>query len=101
MTSTGLLARGTWTSHAEPRALAKEVAEATAFVLIVGEKGVGPCQIAEYYYEAIDRRLKEQTFPVILLLLDGDPSPGLPFLRQLHWIISPGPGVRKEHWAHH
>jgi hypothetical protein len=74
--------------------LAKEIAEATAFVLLVGEKGVGPWQIAEYY-EAIDRRVKEKSFPVILVLLDGHRAPGLPFLRQLHWIISPDPASEK------
>jgi hypothetical protein len=53
--------------------LAKEIAEATAFVLLVGEKGLGPWQVAEYY-EAIDRRVKEQNFPVVLVLLDGQPA---------------------------
>jgi formylglycine-generating enzyme required for sulfatase activity len=70
--------------------LAKEIAEASAFVLLVGEKGLGPWQVAEYY-EAIDRRVKEQNFPVVLVLLDGQPAPGLPFLRQLHWIVTPDP----------
>jgi len=70
--------------------LVKEIAEATAFVLLVGENGVSPWQIAEYY-EAIDRRVKEQNFPVVLVLLDGQPAPGLPFLRQLHWIVAPDP----------
>ena len=68
--------------------LAKEIAEATAFVLLVGEKGLGPWQVTEYY-EALDRRVKEPDFPIILVLLDGQPAPGLPFLRQLHWIITP------------
>src|SRR5882724_2762886 len=61
--------------------LAREIAEATAFVLLVGEKGLGPWQIAEYY-EAIDRRVKEHDFAVVLVLLDGQSAPGLPFLRQ-------------------
>ncbi len=61
--------------------LAKEIGEATAFVLLVGEKGLGPWQVTEYY-EAIDRRVKEQSFPVVFILLDGQPAPGLPFLRQ-------------------
>jgi hypothetical protein len=55
--------------------LVKEIAEATAFVLLVGENGVSPWQIAEYY-EAIDRRVKEQNFPVMLVLLDSQPAPG-------------------------
>src|SRR3982074_2032533 len=50
--------------------LAKEIAESTTFVLLVGEKGLGPWQVAEYC-EAIDRRVKEQNFPVVLVLLDG------------------------------
>ena len=62
--------------------LARGIAEATAFVLLVGEKGIGPWQAMEYY-EALDRRVKQQDFPVVLVLLDGQPAPGLPFLRQL------------------
>ncbi|HEY5066928.1 MAG TPA: TIR domain-containing protein, partial [Xanthobacteraceae bacterium] len=74
--------------------LAKEIAEATAFVLLVGEKGLGPWQVIEYY-EALDRRVKQHDFPVVLVLLDGQPAPGLPFLRQLHWIISADPASEK------
>jgi len=37
--------------------LAQEIAEATAFILLVGEKGIGPWQAMEYY-EALDRRVK-------------------------------------------
>ena len=70
--------------------LAREIADATIFVLLVGEKGLGPWQVPEYY-EAIDRRVKEPDFPIVLLLLDGQPAPGLPFLRQLHWIVTPEP----------
>jgi len=67
--------------------LAKEIAQATAFVLLVGERGLGPWQAIEYY-EALDRRVKERDFPMLLVLLDGQRAPGLPFLRQLHWIIT-------------
>jgi formylglycine-generating enzyme required for sulfatase activity len=70
--------------------LAKAIGEANAFVLLVGEKGLGPWQVIEYY-EALDRRVKEHNFPVVLVLLDGQPAPGLPFLRQLHWIVSADP----------
>ena len=59
-----------------------------AFVLVVGDRGLGPWQLLEYY-EALDRRVKAPGFPIILLLLDGQPAPGLPFLRQLHWIVAP------------
>src|SRR5262245_8411957 len=62
-------------------ALAEEIARATAFVLLVGDKGIGPWQVIEYY-EALDRRMKSPDFPVVLVLLDGQPAPGLPFLRQ-------------------
>ena len=74
--------------------LAQEIAEATAFVLLVGEKGIGPWQAMEYY-EALDRRVKQQDFPVVLLLLDGQSAPGLPFLRQLHWVITADPTSEK------
>ena len=73
-------------------ALANDIAEATAFVLLVAEKGLGPWQATEYY-EAYGRRVKEPGFPLILLLLDraGVSAPGLPFLRQLHWIVTAEP----------
>jgi hypothetical protein len=70
--------------------LATEITEATAFILFVGEHGIGPWQVLEYY-EALDKRVKNPDFPVMLLLLDGQPAPGLPFLRQLHWIVAADP----------
>jgi formylglycine-generating enzyme required for sulfatase activity len=70
--------------------LAHEIAEATVFVLLVGEKGVGPWQVLEYN-EALARRVKEPTFPLVPVVLDGQPAPGLPFLRQLHWIVTAEP----------
>jgi formylglycine-generating enzyme required for sulfatase activity len=75
--------------------LAREIAEATAFVLLVGEKGIGPWQAMEYY-EAVDRRVKQHDFPVIFVLLDGQPAPGLPFLRQLHWVITADPASERD-----
>jgi formylglycine-generating enzyme required for sulfatase activity len=75
--------------------LAREITEATAFVLLVGEKGIGPWQAMEYY-EALDRRVKQHDFPVIFVLLDGQPAPGLPFLRQLHWVITTDPASEKD-----
>jgi hypothetical protein len=74
--------------------LAREIAEATVFVLLVGEKGIGPWQAMEYY-EALDRRVTQHDFPVVLVLLDGQPAPGLPFLRQLHWVITADPASEK------
>src|SRR5262245_14315021 len=70
--------------------LAKEIAEATAFVLLVGENRLGRWQVLEYC-EALDRRVKDPNFPIVLVLLEGQPAPGLPFLRQLHWIVTANP----------
>src|SRR3984893_2704768 len=69
---------------------AREIAQATVFVLLVGEKGVGPWQVLEYN-EALARRVKETTFPLVPIVLNGQPAPGLPFLRQLHWIVTADP----------
>ena len=84
--------------------LAKAVNEATAFVLLVGKNGLGPWQVIEYY-EALARRVKAHAqqakapdqggepheLPVVLVLLEGEPAPGLPFLTQLHWIVTSDP----------
>jgi hypothetical protein len=78
-------AGGFWTAQ-----LAEEIADATAFILLVGEAGLGPWQVLEYY-EALDRRAHSQNFPLILVLLEGRTAPGLAFLRTLHWIISRDP----------
>jgi hypothetical protein len=67
--------------------LSRQIAEASSFVFLVGKGGVGPWQTLEYY-EALDRRAKERDFPLILVLVDGEPAPGLPFLRNFHWIVS-------------
>lgn len=67
------------------KALDAAIAEATVLVLLVGERGIGPWQVDEYL-EARARRV-----PVILLLLQGQPAPGLPMLRQLHWIVTKEP----------
>ena len=88
--ATSLRAGGYW----QP-ALAKEIAEADAFVLLVGEKGLGPWQALEYY-EALDKRVRSPEFPVVLMLLDGQAAPGLPFLRQLHWIVTADPTSEKD-----
>jgi Novel STAND NTPase 1/TIR domain len=85
-----LRAGGFWS-----RALAEEIAQADAFILLVGEKGVGDWQELEYD-EALDKRVKSPDFPVILVLLEGRTAPGLPFLRRLHWIISSDPSSEKD-----
>ena len=84
-----LRAGGLWS-----RALAEEIAQADAFILLVGEKGVGDWQVLEYD-EALDKRVKFPDFPVILMLLEGQTAPGLPFLRRLHWIITARPVIRE------
>jgi hypothetical protein len=67
--------------------LAEEIAEASAFILLVGERGLGDWQI---YDEALDKRVKSPDFPLVMMLLDGQTAPGLPFLRRHHWIITAG-----------
>jgi formylglycine-generating enzyme required for sulfatase activity len=74
--------------------LAQAIADATAFVLLVGSRGIGNWQVLEYD-EALDKRVKSPAFPVMLVLLEGQAAPGLPFLRQLHWIVSPDPASEK------
>ena len=54
--ATSLRAGGYW----QP-ALAKGIDEADAFVLLVGEKGLGPWQTLEYY-EAHDKHVKSPKF---------------------------------------
>ena len=86
-----LRAGGAWTAQ-----LAEELAKADAFVLLVGEHGVGKWQVPEYD-EALDRWVKSgRTFPLVVVLLDGQTAPGLPFLRQLHWIVTPDPASEKD-----
>src|SRR5262249_16644086 len=75
--------------------LANAIDEADAFVLLVGEKGLGPCQTLEYY-AAHDKHVKSPEFPLVLVLLEGQSAPGLPFLRQLHWIVSADPASEKD-----
>src|SRR5262245_12250269 len=85
-----LRAGGLWS-----KALAEEIAQADAFILLVGERGVGDWQVLEYD-EALEKRIKVPDFPVILVLLEGQTAPGLPFLRRLHWIITPDPSSEKD-----
>src|SRR6266508_1480985 len=85
-----LRAGGFWS-----RTLAEEIAQADVFILLLGERGVGDWQVLEYD-EALDKRVKSLDFPVILVLLEGQTAPGLPFLRQLHWIVTPDPASEKD-----
>src|SRR5580692_1759057 len=86
-----LRAGGSWSAQ-----LAQEIADATAFILLIGQAGVGKWQVPEYD-EALDKWVKsDRKFPLIVVLLEGQTAPGLPFLRQLHWIISPDPACEKD-----
>jgi hypothetical protein len=77
------------------KALSEEIAQADAFILLVGEKGVGNWQLLEYD-EALDRGVRSSNFPIILVLLKGQIAPGLPFLRQLHWIVTADPASEND-----
>ena len=78
--------------------LADEIAQADAFILLIGEKGIGDWQELEYD-EALDRwitsRNKSPDFPLIVVLLEGQTAPGLQFLRRMHWI-TPNPASEKD-----
>jgi hypothetical protein len=88
---THLRAGGAWTAQ-----LAEELAKADAFILLIGRHGVGKWQVPEYD-EALDRWVKSgRAFPLIVVLLEGQTAPGLPFLRQLHWIVTPDPASEKD-----
>ena len=83
-----LRAGGSWSAQ-----LAQEIAEANAFILLIGESGLGKWQVPEYY-EAHDRHVGAPTeFPLIVVLLEGQNAPGLPFLRQMHWIVTADPAA--------
>src|SRR5215831_6930475 len=77
------------------KALADEIAQANVFVLLVGPSGMGPWQVTEYN-DAQDRSVKDSNFPIVVVLLQGKTAPGLPFLRQFNWIITPDPSSEKD-----
>jgi formylglycine-generating enzyme required for sulfatase activity len=88
---TNMRAGGSWSLQ-----LAQEIADATAFILLIGEAGIGKWQVPEYD-EALDKWVKsDRKFPLIVVLLEGQTAPGLPFLRQLHWIVTPDPASEKD-----
>jgi Novel STAND NTPase 1/Stimulus-sensing domain/TIR domain/Sensor N-terminal transmembrane domain len=67
--------------------LAEAMRDADAVLLLVGNS-LGAWQKLEYY-EALDRRAREPSFPVVPVITGK--APGLPFLRQLQWVISSVP----------
>src|SRR6516164_7783316 len=82
---TYMRAGGSWSAQ-----LAQEIADANAFILLIG-KELGPWQVLEYD-EALDKWAKAPSeFPLIVVLLEGQTAPGLPFLRRLHWVITADP----------
>ena len=86
---THMRAGGSWSAQ-----LAQEIADATAFILLIGER-VGDWQVLEYD-AALDKWVKSPSdFPLIVVLLEGQTAPGLPFLRQLHWIITADPASER------
>jgi tetratricopeptide (TPR) repeat protein len=66
--------------------LAAGVGAADAFLLLLGPKGVGPWQEVEYH-EAFDRHVRDPSFALVPVIASGGSAPGLPFLRQLNWIV--------------
>jgi hypothetical protein len=83
---TDLRLGGAWTDQ-----LAEALAQADAFLLLIGESGIGKWQVPEYD-EALERWVRSgRTFPLIVVLL-----PGLPFLRQLHSVVTPEPASEND-----
>ena len=82
---TNLRAGGRWAP-----ALAESIAEATAFVLLATDKGIGRWQEIEYD-AAFDKHVNTPDFPVVLMLLEGQAAP-----RLLHWIVTPDPASEKD-----
>src|SRR6202167_3139226 len=59
--------------------------------------GSWSAQLAQENDEALDKWVNsDRKFPFIVVLLEGQTAPGLPFLRQLHWIVSPDPASEKD-----
>ena len=86
-----LRAGGAWTAQ-----LAQEIAAADAFILLVGEAGVGKWQVPEYD-EALDRWVKsEPPFPLVVVLHRRADRARTAVLRQLHWIVTPDPASEKD-----
>jgi hypothetical protein len=70
--------------------LAEEIAEADAFLLLIGPSGVGPWQEVEYF-TAFDRHVNDKRFTLVPLIVGRAQAPGLSFLRMLNWIEAPVP----------
>ena len=67
---TNLRTGGSWSAQ-----LAQEIADATAFILLIGQAGIGKWQVPEYD-EALDKWVKsDRKFPLIVVLLEGANRP--------------------------
>ena len=69
--------------------LAKGVESAEAFVFLFGNR-LGLWQTIEYY-GAFDKRVRDNSMPIVPVLIDDAAVPGLPFLEQLQWIKEANP----------
>jgi TIR domain len=68
--------------------LAEEIAQAEAFLLLIGPAGIGPWQEVEYF-TAFDRHVIDKHFPLVPVMVAGAEAPGLSFLRTLNWVEAP------------
>ena len=68
--------------------LAEEIAQAEAFLLLIGPTGIGPWQEVEYF-TAFDRHVIDKHFPLVPVMVAGAEAPGLSFLRTLNWVEAP------------
>src|SRR5262245_21737884 len=68
--------------------LAEEIAQAQAFLLLIGPKGIGPYQEVEYF-TAFDRHVKDKSFALVPVIVAGAEALGLPFLRTLNLVEAP------------
>jgi formylglycine-generating enzyme required for sulfatase activity/cellulose biosynthesis protein BcsQ len=88
-TPSQLRAGGSWSAS-----LGQGIAEANGFILLIGAHNLSPWQVIEFG-EALERRAKSPDFPIVLVLLEGQTAPGLPFLLQCPWVITSDPASEK------
>jgi hypothetical protein len=73
--------------------LGEAITRADGFIFIIGHVP-GDYQALEYY-EAFDRKIKEDQLPLVPLLLDQSSPPGWSFFKQLHWLDGSDPAGRE------
>jgi WD40 repeat protein len=81
-----------------PPQLAAEIERSTAFILLVAEHGFGSWQEFEYF-EALAKNRKDpqaKRYPIVLVLIEGQEAPGLPFLRLFHSMTTADPTTELE-----